>query len=386
MVDGAHALTVSGNGSFGGVVGGQTALTSLGVTGTSALNGGSIATTGGQNYTGAATLGADTIAAGSGAITFGGTVNGAFALTASTSGITTFDSVVGGLAPLTSLAITNGSAVFDANVGAGNLTTQAVDFNKASGQTITTAGSQTYNGAVTLGATSGTLTLDADNDVIFNGNVASTATGITSNLTVNAGRTISVGGSVGYIDPAGLLAFTADWSGGNAANRGSGAGGITEASPTTTVIASYAGSGNASRGITLAVDQAGVQVGNITAGVLLSFGPTATSTASGGTVTVSDGSGSVALGAISAFGSAAVSGAGGAGGSVTITAASIELTGDGFGQTVTPPFGSSITSPASPGIFVQGGAGGSGNGNGGNGGTIALNGAVTLGTPDTARI
>ena len=77
-LDAAPALSIVGNASFGGVVGGTaTALASLWVSGTTALDGGSVSTTGGQTYTGAAPLGANAILTGS-AVTFGSTLDGAY--------------------------------------------------------------------------------------------------------------------------------------------------------------------------------------------------------------------------------------------------------------------------------------------------------------------
>src|SRR5207237_1182032 len=85
-VDGAFALTVNTAGvtTFGGAVGGATALASLttDAPGATALNGGSVTTTGDQSYSDAVTLGTDTtlISTGGGAVGFGSTVDGAFAL------------------------------------------------------------------------------------------------------------------------------------------------------------------------------------------------------------------------------------------------------------------------------------------------------------------
>jgi filamentous hemagglutinin family protein len=127
-IDGAHALSIAGNASFAGAVGGGTALTSLGVSGTSALNGGVTKTAGAQSYTGAVTLGAnDTLTATS--VAFGATVDGAHAL--AITGNATFAGAVGGGTTLASLSVSGTSAL--------------------NGGAVKTAGTQTYSGAVTLG-------------------------------------------------------------------------------------------------------------------------------------------------------------------------------------------------------------------------------------------
>ena len=131
-VDGAKALAVSnptGTVTFGGLVGeGGAALTSLAVTaGTINLNGGSattgVKTTNGQTYTGPVTLlSAETLTTtGNGTILFSGpasTVNGNFDLKVTDSGgagTVEFDGVVGGFAPLNSLAVTAGAIKLDSD-------------------------------------------------------------------------------------------------------------------------------------------------------------------------------------------------------------------------------------------------------------------------------
>ena len=122
-LDAAPALSIVGNASFGGAVGGTTQLASLWVSGTTALDGGSVSTTGGQTYTGAAQLGANAILTGS-AVTFGSTLDGAYRLTITRNG--EFD----GATNLRSLSV-SGSSTID-------------------GGSVTTTGGQTYTGAVTL--------------------------------------------------------------------------------------------------------------------------------------------------------------------------------------------------------------------------------------------
>ena len=154
-VDGPQSLTVNSPGitTFGGVVGGVTALLSLTTDagGTTSLQ--SVTTSGGQQYgddvtlagtsttsnsafsvAGATTLAADaTVSTGSGAITFTGTVNGGYALTVNSTAATLFSGVVGGTAALTSLMTNAGGSV--------------------TLPSVTTSGVQSYGDAVTLSGT-----------------------------------------------------------------------------------------------------------------------------------------------------------------------------------------------------------------------------------------
>ena len=133
-LDGGYALKVAGNAAFGGVVGGMTPLASLTVTGTTAINGGKIVTSGLQDYQDAVTLGAaDTLMATSGPITFEKTLDGPFDLAVNAgTGLTTFSGAVGANTRLTSLTVAGPIAI--------------------NGGSVLTTGSQAYNGAVTLGA------------------------------------------------------------------------------------------------------------------------------------------------------------------------------------------------------------------------------------------
>ncbi|MES2823032.1 MAG: filamentous hemagglutinin N-terminal domain-containing protein, partial [Pseudomonadota bacterium] len=137
-INGAQALSLNngaGATTFTGAIGGSTPLGSISsdATGTTIINGGSIATAGAQTYNDAVTLGAITTLTGVN-VHFVDTVNGAYALTVNDSGTTTFSGVVGGVTPLAS--ITTNAA------GASTIGTTA----------ITTSGAQTYNDAVTLSA------------------------------------------------------------------------------------------------------------------------------------------------------------------------------------------------------------------------------------------
>src|SRR5205085_1799726 len=135
-----RTLTVndSGTTTFGNVVGGVLALTSIttDAAGTTALNGGTITTTAGQTYNDPVTLGAGTTLNGVN-VNFANTLNSSVAnrtLTVNDSGTTTFGNVVGGVLALTSI------------------TTDAAGTTALNGGTITTTAGQTYNDPVTLGA------------------------------------------------------------------------------------------------------------------------------------------------------------------------------------------------------------------------------------------
>ena len=191
-VDGGYSLEVNGNAAFGGAVGSLTPLSSLDVTGTTALRCGTIATSGGQTYTGAATLYSDTTLTDSGpGVTFGSTVDSVtttpqvpYALTVN--GNAAFDGAVGSVDPLSSLDVTGTTAM-----GAGS---------------VTTTDGQTYNGAVTLSAN--TLLTDTGPGVIFGGTVDSvTAAPQTPYLLVVEGNA-AFDAAVGSIHPLSDLEVT----------------------------------------------------------------------------------------------------------------------------------------------------------------------------------
>ncbi|MDE1149842.1 MAG: SapC family protein [Azospirillaceae bacterium] len=180
---------------FGGAIGGDTALTGLTVSGTTAINGGSVTTTGDQAYTGAATLGADAaLTTTDGAVTFGGTLDGAHALTITTaSGTITFTGAVGGTTTLTALTVTDGTG------------TLAID-----GGSIATTGAQSYATAVVLGAdttlTGATVTLSGGLDAATAGGqslaiVGNAVVDQAVGATVALG-TVSVSGTTVFGDPA----------------------------------------------------------------------------------------------------------------------------------------------------------------------------------------
>ncbi|MBF0362289.1 MAG: filamentous hemagglutinin N-terminal domain-containing protein [Oligoflexia bacterium] len=216
-----HTLAIVGNADFNGAVGGGgNSITSLTVSGTTAI-GADVTTAEIQNYSGAVTL--DSAAAsvtlttaGNFDITFGSTVNGARDLIlTTTTGDIYFNNLVGTLVPLTSINVSSAGA------------TTNIQYNI----TTTTTGNQTYVGPVSLSAaslatinlTGGTIRFD---DVIgsslgnpslnifanadFNGASISDITSLRVTGTSNIGATtINTLGSQTYerasiLDPAGL--------------------------------------------------------------------------------------------------------------------------------------------------------------------------------------
>ncbi|MDP1675028.1 MAG: MBG domain-containing protein, partial [Burkholderiales bacterium] len=200
-VDGGHALTVNSSGAktFGGAVGATTALSSLGVSAgsTTAINGGSITTTGAQSFGNAVTLGglpAATLTAG-GDVSFSSTVNGARALTINTPGNTVFGAAVGNTTALTGITTNDGGVTSLA----GNVSTTNAPINF--GDQVVLAGNSTVSagsGAVTFSATvnsSGAaraLTVNSTGVTTFGGAVGG---GLAlASLTTNAGGSTVIGG------------------------------------------------------------------------------------------------------------------------------------------------------------------------------------------------
>ncbi|HTZ50569.1 MAG TPA: FlgD immunoglobulin-like domain containing protein, partial [Spirochaetia bacterium] len=202
-LDGAHTFAVAvANAQFDGAVG-TTALTSLSVAGTTALNGGPITTTGAQTYTGAATLGAATT------------------LTSAAGQLVWFKSTLNGGQ---TFAVVTANAQFDGAVGATALASLSAGGTTAiNGGSVTTTGAQTYTGAVTLG-TNTTLTGGAG--AITTGGV--TAAGFNLILVNSGGATLaSVSLGAGTFDLASVTGGTVTVSG------------ATNASSLTTAAAAY---------------------------------------------------------------------------------------------------------------------------------------------------
>jgi hypothetical protein len=142
----ARALTVNDSGTtmLAGAVGGSVAGEELSsfttdAAGATAINGGSVRTSGAQTYGDAVTLGGQTTLTGVG-ITLGSTVKSdgtARSLTINDSATTTLAGAVGGSASGEEL---------------GSLTTDAAGTTAINGGSVRTSGAQTYGDAVTLGA------------------------------------------------------------------------------------------------------------------------------------------------------------------------------------------------------------------------------------------
>ena len=191
-----RALTINTSGAtqFDGTVGNTAALASVttDASGTVAVNGGQVATTGAQIYGDDATLGAAATVLSGSAVSFAKTLNGASALTVNASGATVFTGTVGNATALTSLT-TDGPG------------TVAID-----GGQVRTTGAQTYGDAATLGAntvltsTGGgtiifqntlngarTLQVNTTGNEIFNGIIGGTAalTSLTTDALLLGGQT-----------------------------------------------------------------------------------------------------------------------------------------------------------------------------------------------------
>ncbi|QDU03465.1 Extracellular serine protease precursor [Gimesia chilikensis] len=157
-------LNTDGDTTFDGTVGDTNELASLttDANGTTFINGGSIATEGGQLFNDAILLGANTVlsSSASGSVNFKSTLNGAHTLNINTAGSTIFDDQVGNSAALTSL------------------TTDVDGTTEVNGGTITTIGGQTFHDIVSLGAS-----------VVF---TSTTADDITFDQTLTGGNGITI--------------------------------------------------------------------------------------------------------------------------------------------------------------------------------------------------
>ena len=220
---GTHALTVNAGGvtTFGGAVGDAVALASLttdnggvGLPGeVTAINGGSVRTTGSQTYNDDVTLGAATVlsSTGNGTITFNKTINNAVSLAVNTGGDEVFNGVIGGTTPLTSLTTdgagtVGGQAHFNMTAPGGahpaGVNAEGVAINDTAvfavdGSTVvnpsvqTGAGGQTYHGSVTLNKDTVLVDVGGDN-IAFVGAVDGG-----NSLTVNTSGSTTFGGAVG---------------------------------------------------------------------------------------------------------------------------------------------------------------------------------------------
>ena len=274
LVDGTQTLTITGDAVFTGNVGSGTALGALSVSGSASIPAVVTTTGAAQTYTGAVTLSADAVLTGS-TITMSSAVDGSVANTEglTVAGSAVFSGVVGGTTPLETLVNTTGATSIGANVttkttagGALNFTGQAVtlaaatvlkgetlafgtivgggfdltvdtanmatttmtlgnisgvkDFTIEKAQqitgTLTTTGTQTYNGALKLAGATGftgtTITTGASGTIneaqalTITGNaVFGAAIGATDLTSISVSGTTSLPASV---DTTGAQAYT----------------------------------------------------------------------------------------------------------------------------------------------------------------------------------
>jgi mucin-19 len=202
----ANALTITGNAVLGdGAADTVTGLTTLSVSGTTAINTHTITSTGAQTYTGAVTLGENTTLSGV-AIALGDTVKSDGtnrSLLVNDSGTTTLSGAIGGTS-------TAGEKL-------SSITTDAAGTTAINGGSITTTGAQTFNDAVTLGADT---TLTGVGVTLASTLVSSGANN--RSLTINDSGTTTLGSAVGSATALEKLSsLTTDAAGTTAINGGS---------------------------------------------------------------------------------------------------------------------------------------------------------------------
>jgi autotransporter-associated beta strand protein len=192
-VDGAHALTLAGNGGdFWGDVGGTTPLASITTSGDVRLfQGHNITTTGAQDYKdGAQVVGVSSFtstgSAATGKITFGGavTVEDSASLVTKADGTTEFDGTVGGYGSITTEGYSSGSA------GKTAIDTSSISSTQAS--------SINFDNAVQLGAD---LNVSADGGPVTFSSTIDSASGSTHSLTDTSQDDVAFDGAVGATTP-----------------------------------------------------------------------------------------------------------------------------------------------------------------------------------------
>jgi len=257
-VDGSHAFSIANNSgtiTFSGIIGGNTALSSLtiGTGDTTSLNTTAITTSGAQSWGSSITLGSNMTftSTSAGGISFN-TLDGTQALTiANGSGTITFNSTVGSTTALASLTI-----------GSGSSTT-------INTTTLRTSGAQTWNSSITLGSAS----------PIFS---STNGSGITFNSTIGGARTLTISANSGNITFNGILGGSPLSS--ILVNSGNTAL-LNAASVTTTGTQTWSG------GLTLGTN---VSLANTNSTITLSGSVSGSSQ----TLTLSNGSGSTVLGSL----------------------------------------------------------------------------------------
>ncbi len=200
-LDGAHTLVVndSGTTSFGGPVGGGTALTSIttDAAGTVVVSASSVTTSGAQTFNENMTLTADTVFTGAG-LTFAG-IEGAHNLTAAAgSGALQVNGDIGAVTPLTSMTATGNSVAVGNVTTSGAQTYTAIGGVTLSGDLATSGSAVTITGATALGddASIGT----AGGNITFSG-ATSTINGAHQLVLAAGAGNVVLGGVVGGIAP-----------------------------------------------------------------------------------------------------------------------------------------------------------------------------------------
>ncbi|MBN2131073.1 MAG: hypothetical protein JW741_16340, partial [Sedimentisphaerales bacterium] len=166
-----------------------TALESVSVSGSTALNGASVDTTGTQTYTGPATLGTDVTLTAS-TVSFGNTLDGTtdfaedLTLTAGT-GNANFNGAVGGTTDLGDVTVTSAaSVIIDGPFNANNIAITASDSTININEDVTAAGDLELNNNTTVAAG---RRLTADNDLLMGAGKTMTAEGDLSLEATNGG-------------------------------------------------------------------------------------------------------------------------------------------------------------------------------------------------------
>ncbi len=181
---GSQTLTVSGGGTFAGVI--QDAGIGAGTGGGLTISGGTLTLTGTNTYTGATTINAGTLAlSGTGSIaqSSGVAVAGTFDISATTAGASI--KTLSGAGTVTlggqTLTITNGSTTFSGAIGGGGGLT-------VSGGAQTLSGANGYFGATTI--TGGTLALSGTGSILSSTGVVLATGGVFDISQTAAGATI----------------------------------------------------------------------------------------------------------------------------------------------------------------------------------------------------
>lgn len=197
-VNGAFALVVNTTGvtTFGGVVGGLSPLSSLTTNagGTTAINGGTVTTSGAQSYNDAVTLAANTTTTGVG-LTFGSTVDGNFLLTADGgAGNVVFAGAIGGVTTLSGLVVDGADVNFDSTV---QIDDEGLDVDSTDALSFDAAVTTTNGGTVTL-SNAGVLTLAAAADFNLDGAFVQDGAGTVTTAAdiVTSGNAISFASAV----------------------------------------------------------------------------------------------------------------------------------------------------------------------------------------------